>query len=172
MNRLGKAAVAAVLVTIPATYLVVASFQSLDGSEMKERVAAATSPLHGRPDSTTRDIYEVPVPGRAQAARFFETNSWRSSSLYVRFTTVPGGLDWFLGELGTSRAELRANAVPISWEQQEKVGWNFHGDWAARQKLYGLRLDPPHDGGPTRSLVVNLTRPDRPAVYVVSTLDF
>ncbi|KRV51286.1 hypothetical protein AQ490_00495 [Wenjunlia vitaminophila] len=172
MNRFTRAVVVALMVTAPAAYLVVAAVQSLNGSDMKERVAAATTMVHERPDRATRNIYGVPMNYKATGKKFFETNSWKSSSLYARFTTIPRGLDWFLKQIGTSRDELVEGKIPISRERQQVVGWDFHGEWAADQHFYGVSLPAEKKGQPAREVLVNLADPEHPAVYIVSTITF
>lgn len=172
MNRAAKIVAVAVLALAPTTYLVIAATQSLEGSESKERIAKAAEPLHGRPPAVMRNIYAVPVPEQSWYKRFFETNSWQTSSLYVRFDTTPRDLDRFLRRIGTDRGELVKGVIPITRDQQKAFGWNFHGPWAAEQELAGATLRAERKGGPGYRLVVNLARPERPSVYLVSTVSY
>ena len=172
MRRIAKFAAVAVLVTVPASYLVIASLQSLAGSERKEEVAAATEPLWGRPDRATQNIYRVRLPDYSWGNRFFETNSWKTSSLYLRFEASSLGLDAFLSQLGTSRSALVDGYVPITAEQQRTVGWNFHGPWAKKQKLAGVVLPAEGKGKPGHRLVVNFADEFYPTVFVVSTITY
>ncbi|GGO92576.1 hypothetical protein [Wenjunlia tyrosinilytica] len=173
MNRATKALVIVLLAAVPTSYLVIAAAQSSGGSSNKKRSAEATEPLSGRPDRATRDIYDLPVPGNAKGARFFETNSWKTSSLYARFTAKrPKDVDWFLKRLGTKRSALVEGYNPITPEQEHTFGWNFHGQWAAKQAFAGVRLPPREKGRPTYNLLVNLKDKAHPTVYVVSTITF
>lgn len=172
MNRLTKTLCVVLLTAVPLAYLAWCSWQSTKGSEKRKQVAAAVTPVTGRPELATRNIYNVPVPAKATTRRYFETNSWNTSTLYARFTTVPRGLDWFLGRLGTKRSELVPGSVPITLSQQKTFGWHFEGPWAARQKLAGIHLEPEEKGKPSINLLVNLTHKDHPRVYIVSTVKF
>jgi hypothetical protein len=172
VNRLTKTLCVSLLVAAPLAYLVWAAVQSTGGSENKKKVAAAVKPLHGRPDAATRNIYNLPVPLKARGPSYFETNSWHTSSLYARFTTVPAGLDWFLRRLGTSRSALIEGENPITAKQQETYGWHLDGPAAAGQHRAGVHLDAPAKGKPAYNLLVNLTDPHHPRVYVVSTIAF
>jgi hypothetical protein len=172
MSRAGKYLAAVLLAVVPTSYLVVAAAQSRDSGVKKERSAAAASPLPYKPGRTLRNIYKLPVPDTATQGRFFETNSWETSSLYVRFVTTPGGLDGFLKQVGTSRGELLDSHISFTRDQEKTVGWNFHGAWAARQRLAGISLPSQTSGKPSYNLVVNLTDEFHPAVYAVSTVTF
>jgi hypothetical protein len=172
LNRLTKSVCVSLLVAVPLAYLVWAAVQSTGGSENKKKVAAAVHPLHGRPDLATRNIYNMPVPYRATGPSYFETNSWHTSSLYARFTTVPRGLDWFLHRIGTSRSALVEGEDPITARQQETFGWHLDGPATARQHRAGVHLDATGKGKPAYNLLVNLTDPKHPQVYVVSTITF
>lgn len=163
---------AALLVAVPGTYVVIASVQSLDGSDRKERVAAATEPLPGRPDTTTRNIYEVPLPVVTWHNWYFETNSWKSSSLYVRSEMTAADLEVFLAELGTSRRALVEGSIPITPEQRATFDWKFDGPWSKQQRLAGVALPAEKNGAPAHRIVVNLVEEYYATVYVVSTITY
>jgi hypothetical protein len=171
-SKLMKSACVTLLVAVPIAYLVIASLQSTAGSERQKKVASAVTPLSGRPDLATRNIYNLPVPAKATTRRYFETNGWNTSALYVRFTTAPKGLNYFLDTIGTTRAALIKGVDTITVKQQKTFGWHFEGPWAAKQKLYGIHLDAQKKGTPAFDVLVNLTNKARPRVYAVSTIKF
>lgn len=172
MRRAGTFVAVAVLVAVPGSYLVVASAQSLSGSDRKERVAAATEPLWGRPDVTTRNIYQVPLPDYTWGNHYFETNSWKRSALYMRFETTALGLDAFLSGLGLTRGSLTEGQIPITERQQKTFGWRLDGPWSKKQRLTGVRLPSEGKGRPEHRIVVNLVDEYYSTVYVVSTIDY
>jgi hypothetical protein len=87
--------------------------------------------------------------------------------LYAQFTTTAGGLDTFLAKTGTSRAALADGPAAISPAQAQQAGWNF----AVHRSYAGITL---HQAGdkPDHEITVDLTDPNGPTVYVVSTVNF
>jgi hypothetical protein len=160
--------VAPLLVLVPIGYLLISAEQSRNSGEGKQQEAAATVlSHHAWPTKVQRRIYQVPIPTGSTNVGYLETNSWKTSSLYLQFATTPGGLDSFLAQIRTSRAALRTGYIPINEEEAKRAGWVWHKDrvWA------GVRLTQ-HGDKPDHSIVVNLNNPDRPYVYLVSTMDF
>ncbi|MET9480392.1 hypothetical protein [Streptomyces sp. NPDC006638] len=159
------AVVIVLLVGVPAGYLVVSAEQSRRSGRDKEAESSATGLQPLRPSKMKRRIYEVPVPGGATGLRYYETSNWKSSRLYVQFDVTSGRLDTFLTEMGVSRSSLKEGAIPISARDQRTVGWDFdipdHA-WA------GVSHDQ-KDPRPSQDVVVDLSDPAFPRVYVVST---
>jgi hypothetical protein len=156
------------LVLVPIGYLLISAEQSRDSGEDKQQEAAATVLTHHSwPTKVQRRIYQVPIPVGSTNVGYLETNSWKTSSLYVQFATSPGGLDSFLAQIHTSRAALRQGYFPVGAAQARRAGWAWRADrvWA------GARLTQ-HGDRPDHSIVVNLNNPDRPYIYLVSTMDF
>lgn len=159
--------VGALLIAIPAGYGVVAAQQSRAGDGEKELKAEMAGLVADWPARTQRSIYQVPIPYNATGVAYFESNTWRASSLYVQFTTTGGGLDTFLAQLGTSRAELKAGEAAITPEQAKRVGWVF----GAGHAWAGITMAQAGHS-PEHHITVDLDNPDRPAVFVVSTVAF
>ncbi|MCQ4084656.1 hypothetical protein NGB36_29790 [Streptomyces sp. RB6PN25] len=157
----------ALLVVIPAGYVVIAAGQSHDPQAARQLQAEMAGLVHDTPASVQRRIYQLPIPSGVTQPAYFESNSWRSSSLYVQFTTTAGGLDTFLAQLGISRAELEQGHLTITTGQAKRVGWSFPAghDWD------GVSL-PGSNGKPGHDITVNLDNPDAPVVYTVSTITF
>lgn len=156
------------MVLVPIGYLLISAEQSRDSGEGKQQEAATTVlSHHSWPTKVQRRIYEVPIPLGSTNVGYLETNSWKTSSLYVQFATTPSGLDTFLAQIRISRAALRTGYIPISGQEAKRAGWVWHTDrvWA------GARLTQ-HGDKPDHSIVVNLNNPERPYIYLVSTMDF
>ncbi|MFC5719218.1 hypothetical protein ACFP1Z_03330 [Streptomyces gamaensis] len=163
-HRWLKPVIAFLLIAIPVGYLYISAMQSRAGSAPKREEAARTGPEEGWPSRVQRRIYEVAPPGRSEDVSHFEVNAWKSSSLYLRFTTDRKGLKTFLKRVGTTAAELRTGEVPIDQEQAAVVGWKIGSGehWAGET----LSHDKPR---PTLEIAVNTDNPDYPQVFVVST---
>jgi hypothetical protein len=159
--------VVAVLILVPSGYGAVAAVQSRDTDGAKSLKAEMAGLVDDWPARMQRSIYQVPIPYDATKVAYFESNSWQTSSLYVQFTTTAGGLDTFLAQLGAGREDFRNGAVTITADQAKRVGWKFSPghDWA------GAAL-PAHGDKPRHEITVNLDNPDKPSVYVVSTVNF
>jgi hypothetical protein len=159
--------VIALLVVVPAGYVVIAAGQSHDPRAAEQLRAEMAGLVHDTPATVQRRVYKLPIPSGVTRPAYFESNSWQTSSLYVQFTTTAGGLDTFLAQLGTSRAGLEHGQLGITTDQANRVGWSFPAghDWD------GLSL-PGGDGEPSHDITVNLDNPDAPVVYTVSTITF
>ena len=155
------------LVLVPMGYVGISAAQSRGSGESAQQLAAGRRLTQVYPTSLQQRIYQVPIPMGARYVRNMETNSWVTSVLYAEFQTTAGGLDTFLAEVGTSRAALHAGRVAMTPAQCKAVGWNFGIPhlWA------GLSM---HQAGdkPDHDITVDLSNPDRPRVYVVSTVNF
>ncbi|WP_223837617.1 hypothetical protein [Streptomyces venezuelae] len=151
------------LIGIPAGYLAVSAEQSRSSGRVKAAKAAADQVRSGWPSRVQRSIYEVPVPDWSTGVGFYETNNWRTSRLYVQFTTNPVDLDFFLKAIGTSRDALTPG-VSIGERDAHVAGWS----WAPEQHWFGTTHDQ-QDPRPTQDITVDLTDPEKPRVYVVST---
>jgi hypothetical protein len=155
------------LVLVPMGYVAVSAAQSRGSGESPQQLAAGRQLTQVYPTALQQRIYQVTIPMGARYVRNMETNSWVTSVLYAEFQTTAGGLDTFLAQIGTSRASLRDGRVAMTAAQSKAVGWNFTipRTWA------GLTL---HQAGdkPDHNITVDLTNPDRPRVYVVSTVNF
>ncbi|MBB1256437.1 hypothetical protein H3146_24225, partial [Streptomyces sp. OF3] len=167
LRRLVTAVVVVLLVALPAGYLVLSAHQSRDSGKDKQQIASATSLVWDWPSRVTRRIYEVPIPSRSTYVAYFETNSWRESSLYVQFRTSPERLDDFLATLGLTRSDLTPGRS-ISDARADVVGWDLR---SAGRSFASTTVDLP-EHRPEVAVTVDLTRPERPQVYVVSTARF
>ncbi|MDT3398177.1 hypothetical protein RKE29_16260 [Streptomyces sp. B1866] len=153
------------LITVPAFYLVISAIQSSDSGEDKQEHAAATGLTAGLPSRVQRRIYDVPVPVRSGQVAYYETNSWKASSLYVQFTTSPPGFTAFLHSIGTDPARLAEDEVTISDKEARTAGWSF----GSGQNWSGLVVQQER---PQPKLKVTVSRrdPSNLKVYVVSTI--
>lgn len=152
------------LVGVPAGYLAVSAQQSRQSGRDKAAKIGATKVRPGWPSKVQRSIYEVPIPPKAWRVGFLETNNWRTSRLFTQFAVTPDDLDAFLAGAGTSRAALNPGEVAISPHDAEVAGWS----WSPKSQWYGITLEQPNPR-PTRDITVDLTDPEHPRVYVVST---
>ncbi|MFC0845326.1 MULTISPECIES: hypothetical protein [Streptomyces] len=152
------------LIGVPAGYLAISAGQSRDSGRDKESEASATGLQNDWPSKTQRRIYDVPVPSSATDVKYFETNSWAVSKLYVQFKTTAAGLAEFLKDSGTGTAALRPGSVAIGATDARTVGWSFPSghDWAGTRHA---QKDPL----PTQDITVDESDPDNPVVFVVST---
>lgn len=165
VRRWITAVVIVLLIGIPAGYLVVSAEQSRASGRDKEAESAADGLRDFWPSLMKRRIFEVPIPEGATRVAYYETSNWKTSRLYVEFGTSDAGLDAFLKGVGTDRSALEDGKVTINDRDASVVGWNFGlpgRDWAGTQRT---RPDP----RPSQDIMVNLTNPERPLVYVVST---
>ncbi len=155
------------LIVIPAGYLALSAAQSRDsGQEKEERAAMAGLTWHW-PSKVQRRIYDVRIPAYSYPVAFFETNSFKTSSLYVTFRTSQAGLDEFLRNYGRTRADLKKDAVTISPEQAKRVKWDFTiGDG------YAGMVHKEQAPRPTQRITVDFAEDGHPVVYVVSTTRF
>ncbi|MER7519867.1 hypothetical protein [Streptomyces sp. NPDC126499] len=152
------------LVGIPAGYLVISAGQSRASGRDKERESSVVGLQDNRPSLMKRRIYEIPIPSDAWHVAYYETSNWKTSRLYVQFTTTAAGLDAYLHDSGTSRAALTPGDVTIGSRDAGIVGWDFRPDhdWSGTT----VTREKPR---PTSDITVNLTDPAFPRVYVVST---
>lgn len=159
-----KAVIVFLLITIPAGYLYISAMQSRGGSDSKKEQAAATGLEEGWPSQLQRRIYEVTVPSYAENVASYETNSWKSSSLFLQFTTTRAKFAKWLTDVGTSASALKDGDVTIDDDQAAQVGWKFGSGhrWAGTLR----EQDKPK---PTLAVTANLDNPDYPQVFVVST---
>ncbi|MFR9794397.1 sugar kinase [Streptomyces sp. MS06] len=151
------------LIGVPAGYLMISADQSRDAGKDKADKYSATGLTTGWPSRVQRRLYEVPVPSPAWKVAHYETNNWKTSRLYTQFEARSAGLDAFLEAMGTDRTHLRQGALPISGRDRTVTGWDFTGPgpW------WGL-VHTQKDPAPTQDVVVNMSDPDYPMVYVVS----
>ncbi|PWI45736.1 hypothetical protein [Streptomyces sp. ICBB 8177] len=161
--------VAALLIVIPAVYLVISGLQSHSAATDKELRAQMAGVVHATPSAVQCGVYEVPIPRDARDVEFYEANSWQTDSLYVRFTTGRAGLAAFLAGLGSGTARLHqgTTAVRVPAGLEGRVGWRFPSGhrWA------GTTLTAP-DSHPAHEITVNLDDPRNPVVFVVATIRF
>ncbi|MER5408833.1 sugar kinase [Streptomyces sp. NPDC002769] len=151
------------LIGVPAGYLVISANQSRDSGKQKEDKYSATGLTAGWPSKVQRRLYQVEIPHPAAKVAFYETNNWKTSRLYAQFQLTNAGLDTFLASLGADRQALTKDDIAISARDQKVTGWKFAvpGQW------WGLTRKQ-KDPAPTQDVVVNLTNPTYPMVYVVS----
>ncbi|AJT63498.1 hypothetical protein [Streptomyces chattanoogensis] len=155
------------LIAIPAGYIVISAEQSRDSGEGKEAEAAATGLTNAFPSKVQQRIYDVPVPLGSTPVYYYETNSWKTSSLFVQFRTNDWGLDHYLKAVGTSTAALKKGAKTIPPEQGAKVGWDFSVDWP-----WAGTVNPKPAPHPSQRIMVSYDEPGHPVVYTVSTVKF
>ncbi|MDH6624708.1 hypothetical protein M2271_002512 [Streptomyces sp. LBL] len=151
------------LIGVPAGYLVISANQSRDSGKVKEAKYSATGLTAGWPSKVQRRLYQIPVPHPADRVAYYETNNWKTSRLYIQFRTSDAGLDAFLTGMGVNRGQLKQDDITIGARDQHITGWSFKGPgpWSGfvhRQK----------NPAPTQDIVVNLSDPASPMVYVVS----
>lgn len=151
------------LVGVPAGYLAVSAQQSRESGRDKAAKVGAVKVRTAWPSQVQRSIYEVPIPPKAWRVGYLETNNWHTSRLYVQFAVTADELDAFLADCGTSRAALTPGPS-ISPEDAEIAGWV----WSPAKTWSGVTLDAA-EPRPTRDITVDLTEPNIPRVYVVST---
>jgi hypothetical protein len=151
------------LIGVPAGYLMISADQSRDSGKGKEVKYSATGLTEGWPSKVQRRLYEVNVPHPAEQIAYYETNNWKTSRLYVQFSTTVAGLDSYLESIGMRPEDLKANDITIGARDQKISGWNFTspGPWA------GFALEKKNPA-PSQDVVVNTSDPNRPMVYVVS----
>jgi hypothetical protein len=155
------------LIAVPAGYMVLSGYQSRDSGENKERAASARALIYEWPSKVLRRIYDVPIPSGSGYVGFYETNAWERSSLYVEFRCSPGQLSSFLEELGTDRSALAEDAVTISQEQADVVGWRFDDP----DRVFAGTVVQQSSRESEVAVTVDLTREERPRVYVASTTE-
>ncbi|WP_234101900.1 hypothetical protein, partial [Streptomyces venezuelae] len=158
------AVIIVLLVGIPAGYLVISAGQSRDSGRDKERESSAAGLQANWPSLMKRRVFEVPVPAGAWDVAYYETSNWKTSRLYVQFTTTATGLDTFLAESGTSRAALTSGRITVAERDADIAGWKFvEGmNWAGTT----VKREEPR---PATDITVDLTEPAFPRVYAVST---
>ncbi|MFJ3582692.1 hypothetical protein ACIPPS_10705 [Streptomyces sp. NPDC090127] len=151
------------LVGIPAGYLMISAGQSRDSGRDKERESSATGLSDNWPSLMKRRVFEVPIPSGSQDVAYYETSNWKTSRLYVQFTTTAGRLDAFLDAVGSSRSALTPGTITVSERDADIVGWDFPQDrtWSSTTVT---RPRP----RPTEDITIDLTDPASPRVYVVS----
>jgi len=155
------------LVLVPIGYVIIAAKQSRVAGEDKQQEAAVRILSYGYPTGLQRRVYQIPIKSGVHKGRILETNSWDVSRLYVRFSTTAGGLDTFLADIGTGRYALHEGESAIDAKEAKAATWDFtkHRAWSGIS-LHQVGDKPDHD------ITVDLTYPDAPVVYVVSTVNF
>ncbi|MEY9995416.1 hypothetical protein ABIE67_007448 [Streptomyces sp. V4I8] len=151
------------LIGVPAGYLVISANQSRDSGKDKEEKYSATGLTRHWPSKVQRRLYQVPIPDWSYQVAYYETNNWKTSRLYVQFQTADKNLDWFFDTMGVTRDELKRDAITISARDQKITGWDFSGPgpW------YGF-VHKQKNPAPTQDVVINMSDPANPFVYVVS----
>jgi hypothetical protein len=151
------------LIGVPAGYLVISANQSRDSGKDKEAKYSATGLTAGWPSRVQRRLYQVLIPTPSGKVAYYETNNWKTSRLYVQFQTTDANLDRFLKSMRMTRDELKRDDIAISARDQKITGWDFKrtGPW------YGL-VHQQKNPAPTHDVVVNMSDPKNPFVYVVS----
>ncbi|MFH9955019.1 hypothetical protein ACH4OX_12455 [Streptomyces roseolus] len=158
------AVIIVLLVGIPAGYLVISAGQSRESGLDKERESSVVGLQDNWPSLMKRRVFEVPVPSGASGVAYYETSNWKTSRLYVQFTTTATGLDTFLAESGTGRSALTPGRITVSDRDADIVGWAFPDglSWS------GTTVDR-EDPRPSTDIAVDLTDPAFPRVFAVST---
>ncbi len=151
------------LIGVPAGYLVISANQSRDSGKVKEEKYSATGLTAGWPSKVQRRLYQIPVPHPADQIAYYETNNWKTSRLYVQFRTSSAGLDAFLTGMGVNRSELKKDHITVSTRDQHITGWIFKTPGP-----YSGLVHKQKNPAPTQDVVVNLSNPASPMVYVVA----
>ncbi|MEU1304539.1 type II secretion system protein [Streptomyces shenzhenensis] len=151
------------LIGVPAGYLMISAAQSRDSGKDKEAKYSSTGLAAGWPSKVQRRLYQVNVPHPADQLAYYETNNWKTSRLYVQFRTTVAGLDSYLQALGMERADLKPDDLAIGDRDQKITGWDFTGPgpWSG----FTLKQKNP---APSQDVIVNMSDPTFPMVYVVS----
>lgn len=151
------------LIGFPAGYLVISANQSRDSGKDKEAKYSATGLTAHWPSRVQRRLYQVTIPLPSYNVGYYETNNWKTSRLYVQFQTTDANLDAYLETMGLHRDDLKRDDISISARDQKITGWDFKrpGPW------YGL-VHQQKNPAPTHDVVVNMSDPKNPFVYVVS----
>ncbi|MGI5438612.1 sugar kinase [Streptomyces shenzhenensis] len=151
------------LIGVPAGYLMISAAQSRDSGKDKEAKYSSTGLAAGWPSKVQRRLYQVNVPHPADQLAYYETNNWKTSRLYVQFRTTVAGLDSYLQALGMERADLKPDDLTIGDRDQKITGWDFTGPgpWSG----FTLKQKNP---APSQDVIVNMSDPTFPMVYVVS----
>ncbi|MFG2142407.1 hypothetical protein [Streptomyces sp. NPDC048650] len=155
------------LIAIPAGYIVISAEQSRDSGVGKEAEAAATGLTNAFPSKVQQRVYDVPVPVGSTPVYYYETNSWKTSSLFVQFRTNDWGLDHYLKAVGTSTAALKKGVKTIPPGQAAQVGWDFGVDWP-----WAGTVNPKKAPQPSQRIMVSYDEPGHPVVYTVATITF
>ncbi|WP_049578803.1 hypothetical protein [Streptomyces sp. SBT349] len=161
------AVVVALMIAIPAGYLVLSAYQSRDSGEDKARAASARTLVYEWPSKVQRRIYNVPIPSGSAYVGHFETNSWERSRLYAEFRCSPRQLSAFMEDAGADVSALEEGEVTIEDVHADAVGWRF--DDPSRD-LVGAVVREPETHTEVR-VMVDITREERPRVYVLSTTE-
>jgi hypothetical protein len=167
LPRWARWTIAPLLVAVPTGYLVISAEQSRGTGVVSQLKASTAGLTHLWPTRLQSRVYQVNVPRGSVQPGYLETNYWSSSSFYVQFVTNPSGLDKFLASIHSNRSALRTGNIPVTAAQAKRVGWS----WGPGSVWAGLQVKQPGDK-PDHSVVVNLSNPNRPQVYVVSTVNF
>lgn len=151
------------LIGVPAGYLVISANQSRNSGKDKEAKYSATGLTEGWPSRVQRRLYQVWIPRDATDVVSYETNNWKTSRLYVQFSTSDDGLNRFLSTLRATPVSLKKDDLAIGERDRDVVGWTFTepGPWS------GMTHEQKNPA-PTVDVVVNRSDPQAPTVYVVS----
>jgi hypothetical protein len=166
-RRWMTAVAVALLIAIPAGYIVLSAYQSRDSGEEKGRAASARTMLYEWPSKVQRRIYDVPLPDGVTYVGYYESNAWERSTLYVQFRSTPEQLSYFLQELGTTPAELNEGTVTIPRAQADVVGWVLDDP----SRTYAGTIVQQSPDEPEVAVTVDLTHDERPRIYVASTTE-
>ncbi|MEU7166133.1 hypothetical protein AB0A70_16025 [Streptomyces morookaense] len=160
-----KAVIVFLLIAIPAGYLYISALQSRGGGGDKEEQATDGQLEEGWPSRLQRRIYGMSVPYYATGVAHYEDNSWKSSSLYLQFTTTPAKFDKWLKSVGTNASALKDGEITIDADEAAVVGWKFGSGhhWKGTVHKQGDRPRPELE------ITANMDDPKHPKVYVVST---
>ncbi|MEU5163044.1 hypothetical protein AB0G74_26030 [Streptomyces sp. NPDC020875] len=153
------------LIGVPAGYLVVSAEQSRASGRDKVAESSGKGLREAWPSQMKRRIFEVPVPDNAWSVAYYETSNWKTSRLYVQFSTTTDGLDRFLADIGADRSALQPGVPAISAKDAATAGWRFTPGEREWTGLTHLRDSP----RPDQHIVVDTTHPYAVGVYVVST---
>ena len=166
VRRVTDALIILLLIGVPAGYLVISAEQSRDSGQDKEPEYRRHRPDQCLPLQGPAAHLQVPVPA-APPGHYYETNNWKTSSLYVQFRTNEWGLEHYLAAVGTSTAALKKDQKTIPPGQANKVGWDLTADgpWSGTTTTDRA----PH---PNQRIMVNYDEPGHPVVYTVSTVKF
>ncbi|MFE0421975.1 hypothetical protein [Streptomyces sp. NPDC058953] len=165
IRRVATLVVIVLLIGVPAGYLVVSAEQSRASGRDKATESSSKGLRDAWPSQMKRRIFEVPIPDNAWSVAYYETSNWKTSRLYVQFSTTADGLDHFLASIGAGRSDLQPGVPAISAKDAATAGWRFvpgEREWSGLSHM----RDAPR---PDQHIVIDTTHPFAIGVYVVST---
>ena len=126
---------------------------------------------HGRGEteelSDALALHDLGLPDDVSDVEYTVHSSIDSHAVGLRFRTGPAGVDELLDSVGVDRDDLRPELNPwgdssrLSDDSPDRYGWSLAGV----RTYAGVEVDAPGSRGAT-GVLVDLTTPDQPTVYV------